>query len=147
MIQEVRIVQKVKDRLIPSKKRHKLIVGGRGKGASWSIARIFLLKGMREPLFIPCVREIQKTIKYSVKKLLDDTIKELHFEWFYDSTQNEIKGKNGTLFAFFGLQDFNADNIKSLEGADLCWVAESQSLSRNSIMILRPTIRIMIELQ
>jgi len=141
MIQEVRIVQKVKDVLIPSKKRHKLIVGGRGKGASWSISRIFLLKGMREPLFIPCVREIQKTIKYSVKKLLDDTIKELHFEWFYESTQNEIKGKNGTLFAFFGLQDFNADNIKSLEGADLCWVAESQSLSRNSIMILRPTIR------
>ncbi len=141
MIQEVRIIQKVKDVLVPSEKRHKLIVGGRGKGASWSIARIFLLKGMREPLFIPCVREIQKTIKYSVKKLLDDTIKELHFEWFYDSTQNEIKGKNGTLFAFFGLQDFNADNIKSLEGADLCWVAESQSLSRNSIMILRPTIR------
>lgn len=141
MIQEVRIIQKVKDILVPSKKRHKLIVGGRGKGASWSIARYFLLRGMREPLFIPCVREIQKTIKYSVKKLLDDTIKDLHFEWFYDSLQTEIKGKNNTLFAFFGLQDFNADNIKSLEGADLCWVAEAQSLSRNSIMILRPTIR------
>lgn len=141
MIQEVRIVQKVKDILVPSKKRHKLIVGGRGKGASWSIARVFLLEGMKESLFIPCVREIQKTIKYSVKKLLDDTIKTLHFEWFYESTQNEIKGKNGTLFAFFGLQDFNADNIKSLEDAGLCWVAEAQSLSRESINILRPTIR------
>ena len=122
-------------------KRHRLIVGGRGKGASWSIARILLMEGMLEPLFIPCVREVQKTIKHSVKKLLDDTIKMYHWEWFYNITDTEIRGSNGTLFAFFGLHEYNADNIKSLEGADRCWVAESQAIARRSINILRPTIR------
>ncbi len=122
-------------------KRHRLIVGGRGKGASWSIARILLLEGMTECLFIPCVREVQKTIRHSVKKLLDDTIKMYGWEWFYISTDTEIRGINGTLFAFFGLHEYNADNIKSLEGADRCWVAESQALARRSINVLRPTIR------
>ena len=139
--QNVVIIQKVKDILVPSKKRHKIIAGGRAKGASWSIARILLLEGMKDPFFIPCIREVQKTIKYSVKKLLDDTIRLYGWEWFYKSTDSEIKGINGTLFAFFGMQEYNADNVKSLEGADRCWVAEAQSISRKTINILRPTIR------
>lgn len=142
MTQTVEIVQKVKDELLDGcDTRHRLIVGGRGKGASWSIARILLLQGMQRPMFNACVREVQKTIRHSVKKLLDDTIKEFGWEYFYRSTDNEIKGNNGTLFAFFGLHDYNADNIKSLEGADACWVAEAQTISRRSINILRPTIR------
>jgi len=136
----VEIVGKVKP-LVASKKRHKIIVGGRGKGASWSIARILLVKGMQSPHFIPCVREIQKTLTYSVKKLLGDTIKLLGFEFFYDDMLTEIRGANGTRFIFHGLRDCDADSIKSLEGADLCWVAEAQSLSRRSINIFRPTIR------
>ncbi len=96
---------------------------------------------MSEPYFFPCVREVQKTIKYSVKRLLDQTIKDLQLDWWYHSYDNEIRGKNGSLFAFFGLQNYNADNIKSLEGADRCWVAEAQTISRTSLNILRPTIR------
>lgn len=139
--QKIAIIQKVKDKLVPSTKRHKIIVGGRGKGASWSIARILLLECMREPLFVACVREVQKTIKYSVYKLLEDTIKTYKWEWFYNVGAAEIIGKNGSKFVFFGMQEYNADNVKSLEGADRCWVAEAQSLSRRSINVLRPTIR------
>ena len=139
--QEVEIIGKVAEVLVPSNKRHKIIVGGRGKGASWSIARLFLLKAMHEPLFIPCIREVQKTIAHSVKKILEDTIKLFQWEWFFEITKTEIRGLNGSLFVFYGLQDYNADNIKSLEGADLCWVAEAQSISRRSVNILRPTIR------
>lgn len=141
MIQKVQIIKKVQDTLVKSDKRHRLIVGGRGKGASWSIARVLLLEGMRDSLFIPCVREIQKTIRYSVKKLLDDTIEHFGWEWFYNSTLTEISGINGTKFIFVGMQDFKADDVKSLEGADRCWVAEAQAISRRSINILRPTIR------
>lgn len=139
--QDVVIIQKVKDVLVPSKKRHKIIAGGRAKGASWSIVRVLLLEGMNEELFIPCIREVQKTIKYSVKKLLDDTIKMYNWQWFYRSTDTEIIGINGTKFVFFGMQEYNADNVKSLEGADRCWVAEAQSISRKTINVLRPTIR------
>ena len=141
MTQKVQIIQKVKDNLVDTDKRHRVIVGGRGKGASWSIARILLLLGMRDPMFIPCVREVQKTIKYSVKKLLDDTIKDLGWEWFYRSTQTEIVGINDTKFVFFGMQEYNSENVKSLEGADHCWIAEAQTLSRRSVNVLRPTIR------
>lgn len=141
MIQEVEIVKKVKDVLVSSDRRHRIIYGGRGKGASWSIARILLLVGMREPLFIPCVREVQKTIKYSVKRLLEDTINHFKWNWFYRIMDTEIRGINDTKFIFLGLQEYNADNIKSLEGANRCWVAEAQSISRRSINLLRPTIR------
>ena len=140
-MQKVAIIQKVKDVLVPSLKRHKIIVGGRGKGASWSIARVLLLEGMQEPLFIACVREVQKTIKYSVYKLLEDTIATYKWDWFYAVGASEIVGKNGTKFVFFGMQEYNADNVKSLEGADRCWVAEAQSISRRSVNVLRPTIR------
>lgn len=141
MEQEVRIIQKVNDVLVPSVKRHRIIYGGRGKGASWSIARILLLQGMRKTMFYPCIREVQKTLKDSVKKILDDTIKLFGWQRFYNSKQTEIVGRNDTRFVFHGMQEYNADNIKSLEGADGCWVAEAQTLSRRSINTLRPTIR------
>ena len=138
---EVEIVGKVKDQLVASDRRHRIIVGGRGKGASWSIARVLLLEGMSDPKFIVCIREVQKTIQDSVKKILADTIKSLGLEFFYKVMKYEITGINGTRFVFYGLRDFNADNIKSLEGADIAWVAEAQSISRRSINIFRPTIR------
>jgi phage terminase large subunit len=139
---KIEIVDKVKDTLVDNcKKRHRLIVGGRGKGASWSIARILLMEAMATPLFIVCVREVQKTIQHSVKKLLEDTIKYFGLEFFFDIKVASIDGINGSKFVFYGLQDYNADNIKSLEGADRCWVAEAQTISRRSINILRPTIR------
>lgn len=142
MVQKVQIVKKVKDELVTNcTARHRIVYGGRGKGASWSIAAILLLEGMQKELFIVCVREVQKSIQHSVQKLLKDTIKRYGWEWFYTVTKTEIRGANGTLFVFMGLHEHNSDSIKSLEGADRCWVAEAQSISRASVDILRPTIR------
>lgn len=142
MTQNVEIIKKVHDALIVDcDARHRIIYGGRGKGASWSIARILLLEAMSEELFIVCVREVQKSIELSVQKLLVDTIKHFGWQFFYKITKNKIIGNNGSTFVFSGLHEHNSDSIKSLEGADRCWVAEAQSISRASIDILRPTIR------
>lgn len=142
MEQKVEVIKKVYDELVTGcTARHRIVYGGRGKGASWSIARILLLEGMTEELFIVCVREVQKSIELSVQKLLVDTIKHFGWQWFYKVTKNKIVGANGTIFVFSGLHEHNSDSIKSLEGADRCWVAEAQSISRMSINILRPTIR------
>lgn len=136
------IIGKVLDELVLNcDKRHRLIVGGRGKGASWSIARELITESVDMPLTTVCVREVQKTIKHSVKKLLMDTINAYDLQSFFTETESEIKGINGSLYTFVGLRDYNADNFKSFEGADRCWVAEAQSISRRSINILRPTIR------
>ena len=88
--------------------------GGRGSAKSRSIASALVIRGKDKPLRILCGREIQKSIKDSVKRLLDDSIKRCGLEDHYESTDTEIRGKNGTLFIFSGLRS-NIDSVKSLK--------------------------------
>lgn len=87
-----------------------------------------------------CCREIQASIRDSVKRLLDDQAKRLGLSSFYSSVDNEIRGINGSLFLFAGLRN-NVDAIKSMEGIDIAWVEEAQTVSQSSLDILIPTIR------
>jgi phage terminase large subunit len=61
-------------------------------------------------------------------------------ESFYEITQTTIRGINGTEFIFAGIKN-NTNNIKSIEGIDIAWVEEAQSVSANSWNVLIPTIR------
>ena len=121
--------------------RYKAYYGGRGSAKSHSFARALLVKGRAKSIRVGCFREIQKSIKASVKQLLDDCIASTNLGWFYESLENEIRGKNGTSFLFSGLKSLTAENIKSLEGLDVAWVEEASTVSQTSIDILRPTIR------
>ena len=121
--------------------RYKICHGGRGGTKSWGFARALLLEGAERPLRILCAREVQKSIKDSVHKLLSDQIEVLGLGSFYQILQNEIRGLNGTEFTFTGLANQTATSIKSYEGADRCWVEEAQTVSRQSWKILGPTIR------
>lgn len=87
-----------------------------------------------------CAREIQKSIKDSVKRLLDDKIREMGFGAYFRSTDTEIKGTNGSHFVFAGLRS-NVESIKSLEGIDIAWVEEATTVSQSSLTNLGPTIR------
>lgn len=122
------------------KSRYKVLYGGRGGAKSWGIARALLILGAQNTLRILCARELQLSIKDSVHKLLTDQIEDLGLSGFYDSTQSTIRGANGTEFAFAGLRS-NVTQIKSFEGADICWVEEAQSVSKRSWDVLIPTIR------
>lgn len=122
-------------------KRYKVAYGGRGGAKSWGFARALLILGFQRPLRILCAREIQKSIRDSVHKLLSDQIKAMGLESFYDVMQTEIRGRNGTEFLFSGLSDHTADSIKSYEGVDVCWIEEAQKVTRRSLDILTPTIR------
>lgn len=88
-----------------------------------------------------CVREIQKSLKKSAKKLLEKKIETLGVSDLFDITEAEIKGQNGSLIIFQGMQDHTAESIKSLEDFDIAWVEEAQTLSQTSLTLLRPTIR------
>lgn len=121
--------------------RYKIIYGGRGKGASWGIARALLIKAYAAPLRILCAREVQKTIADSVHQLLQDQIELLKLSAFYHVTDADIIGLNGTRFAFTGLRQLNAENLRSYEGFDVAWVAESRNISKRSWDVLIPTIR------
>jgi phage terminase large subunit len=121
-------------------KRYKIIYGGRGGAKSWGVARALLILGAKSSLRILCAREFQKSISDSVHKLLADQIKALDLQGFYEVQQTVIKGVNGTEFTFHGLKH-NIANIKSVEGTDICWVEEAQTVSKSSWDTLIPTIR------
>lgn len=121
--------------------RYKVAYGGRGSGKSHSVARSMLIRGSQKPLRFLCAREVQKSIKDSVHRLLSDLIEDMGMGEFYDIFDTEIRGRNGSLFLFSGLSSQTAASIKSLEGCDVCWVEEAQNVSKRSWDLLIPTIR------
>lgn len=120
--------------------RYKGYYGGRGSAKSHSFATALIILAAQKPLRVLCCREIQRSIKDSVKRLLDDKIAALELDGFYISTDSEIRGRNGSLFVFAGLRT-NPDSIKSLEGVDIAWVEEAHAVSKSSLNILIPTVR------
>ena len=91
---------------------------------------------------IVCIREIQKSLKFSAKLLIENKIHQFGLDQYFDITQNEIRRKHGKGVCIFqGMQDHTAESIKSLEGFKYAWVEEAQSLSARSLKLLRPTIR------
>ena len=122
--------------------RYKVAWGGRGGAKSRSFADALLSLGGERKLRILCTREIQKSIKDSVHRLLSDRIAaEPEFSCFYDPLETIIRGANGTEFLFAGLSAMTIDSIKSYEGVDVCWIEEGQSVQKRSWDILIPTIR------
>jgi len=114
--------------------------GGRVSGKSQNTGKALIIRGRQKKLRILCTREIQNTIKDSVHKLLKDIIDE-HGFIDYEVTNDAIRNKvTGTEFIFRGLR-YNTNEIKSLEGVDICWVEEAQAVSEASWQILVPTIR------
>lgn len=122
-------------------KRYKIAYGGRGSAKSWSYARALLILAASKPLRILCTREVQKSIKDSVHKLLSDQIQALGLGEFYEVIETAIRGKNGSEFAFAGLASHTVESIKSFEGVDIVWVEEGQAVSKRSWDVLIPTIR------
>lgn len=120
--------------------RYKTLYGGRGGAKSWGIARALLLQGTTKPLRVLCAREMQTSITQSVHKLLKDQIAAMGLSGFYEVQNYVIKGMNGTEFTFHGLKH-NIANIKSIEGVDVCWIEEAQTVSKSSWDTLIPTIR------
>ena len=137
---KARFPAKLKCLFEPANARYRVLYGGRGGSKSWNIARALLLKGCENSIRVLCAREFQTSIKDSVHKLLCDQIFALEIEAHYEITDRTIRGINGTEFIFVGVKN-NTNNVKSIEGIDICWVEEAQSVSPNSWNVLVPTIR------
>lgn len=133
------VPRKLKPLLYP--RRYKGAYGGRGGAKSHFFAEQIVLKALAEPKRIVCIREVQNSIKDSVKQLLQDKVNKFGLSGFFEMLETEIRGANGSLIVFKGMQSYNASNIKSLEGYDIAWVEEAQTLSQHSLDLLRPTLR------
>ena len=136
----IKIAEKFRP-LLTEHYRYKLYYGGRAGGKSYAFADCLLLLARQKKLFIACVREVQNSIKDSVYKLLKDRADYYKFDdfiFYEDRIENIVTGSK---FVFKGLKDQNKQNIKSLEGVDICWCEESQAITKESFEVLDPTIR------
>lgn len=115
--------------------------GGRGSGKSHFFAELLVERSVMGKVDAVCVREVQKSLAQSVKKLIENKIQELGVGHMFDVQQSQIKSIHGGIIIFQGMQNHTADSIKSLEGFDIAWVEEAQSISQFSLDLLRPTIR------
>lgn len=126
--------------LAPS--RYKGAYGGRGSGKSHFFAELCVEEHVATPgLRTVCIREVLKSLKQSAKLLIEDKIQSLNVGHMFDVQKDKIIAPGNGLIIFEGMQDHNAESIKSLEGFDRCWVEEAQTLSERSLSMLRPTIR------
>lgn len=121
--------------------RYKVAYGGRGSGKSWSFARALILMAANGGERILCTREIQKSIKDSVHRLLSDQIAAMGLGHLFEIQETTIKGPGGSEFLFAGLANHTVESIKSYEGVTICWIEEAQTVSKRSLDILIPTIR------
>lgn len=125
--------------------RYKGAEGGRGSGKSQFFAELLVEDCVREPIDAVCIREIQKSLKFSAKKLIESKIESMNAGYYFEVQEGQIKsrpagGGEGTII-FQGMQDHTADSIKSLEGFKRAWIEEAQTISQRSLELLRPTIR------
>lgn len=126
--------------LLQSRARYKGLYGGRGGAKSHFFAEQMIIRCATQPTRAVCIREIQLSIRDSVRQLLIDKISKFGLSGF-TVLDSEIRGPNGSMIIFRGMQSYNADNIKSLEGYDIAWVEEAQNFSQASLDMLRPTLR------
>jgi phage terminase large subunit len=121
---------------------YKIAYSGRDAQKSWSFAQAILQQGMERTLRVVCLRETMNSLEDSVHALMEDQIKRLRISSYYTVYRSEIRGKkNGTEIFYAGLRGARAESIKSMEGCDIFWVEEGQAVSKNSWLILDPTIR------
>lgn len=128
---------------LEGKARYKGAKGGRGSGKSYYFAdKLIMELAQDQNKHAACMREVQKSIAKSSKKLLEERIRFYGLDDLFEIQKTEIKCRNGTGdIIFAGLQDHTVDSIKSLEGYDICWVEEAQTISEYSIELLTPTFR------
>ena len=120
--------------------RFKGAYGGRGSGKSHQFCLMLvmeMIKGAR----CMAVREIQRSIRDSSKKLIEDTIDKYGWSSLFKVTETEITGPNNSLCIFRGLSGVTATSIKSLENFNICFVDEAQTITQKSLDLLIPTIR------
>jgi phage terminase large subunit len=125
--------------------RYKGAHGGRGSGKSHFFADLLIEDSLAEKgLRSVCIREVQKSLKDSAKRLLEDKLAEHRlgevdgFKIFREVIETPGDG----IVTFQGMQDHTAESIKSLEGFKRAWGEEAQTLSARSLSLLRPTIRV-----
>ncbi|MAY54564.1 MAG: PBSX family phage terminase large subunit [Gammaproteobacteria bacterium] len=134
----VKIPEKLQ-RLVLTPKRLKLAIGGRSGGKSIAFGDVWLRKceaGER----LCCGREFQNSIDDSVHSQLRNRIATLQLQDYLHAEASRIRSHNGGEIFYRGLSR-NVTGFKSTFGIKALWIEEAQTLSRDTIETVLPTIR------
>ena len=111
--------------------RYKGAWGGRGSGKSHFFAELLIEESLLNPgLRAVCIREVQKSLKESAKRLIEDKLKQFNLgeKQGFRVLQDRIETPGNGVIIFQGMQDHTAESIKSLEGYSRAWIEEAQTL-------------------
>lgn len=121
--------------------RNRILYGGRASSKSWDAAGFAIFLALRCKVRFLCARQFQNKIEESVYTLLKQTIERFGYRDRFEILKNKIVClTTGSEFVFYGLWR-QIDEIKSLEGIDVCWIEEAHNLTEDQWKILEPTIR------
>lgn len=117
-----------------------VIEGGRASAKTQSVGRCLTYIAEKREVRIFCGREIQDTIEESVYAVLADLVRE--HELAFDVKKSYIRHHvSGSEFKFKGFRERGAVNIKGVEGADIIWIDEAQTITKPTLDVLIPTVR------
>ena len=117
-----------------------LLEGGRASGKTQSVARFLLYICENRKVRVCCGREIQNSINESVKTVFLDLIEQYNLPYIIKK-DNLVHKITGSKIFFKGFREQGSVNIKGLEGVDILWIDESQSITKATLDIIVPTIR------
>lgn len=121
--------------------RNRVLKGGRSSSKSWDAAGFAIFLASNFKVRFLCTRQFQNRIEDSVYSLLKVQIERFGLKDEFDVLKNKIIHRGtGSEFLFYGLWR-HIDEIKSLEGVDICWIEEAHNLTEEQWKILEPTIR------
>jgi phage terminase large subunit len=127
--------------LTVEKAHYRAAYGGRASGKSWFFAEMLVERCTTKKTDAVCIREVQKDLTHSLKRTIELVIEREGLGSLFKVLSNMIKCPSNGIIIFQGMQSHNAESIKSLESFDIAIVEEAQSISQNSLDLLRPTIR------
>jgi phage terminase large subunit len=121
--------------------RVRVLYGGRSSSKSWDAAGFAVFLASNYTVRFLCARQFQNKIAESVYTLIKIQIERFGLLAEFLITKNSIRHKRtGSEFLFYGLWR-HIDEIKSLEGIDVCWLEEAHNLTKEQWDILEPTLR------
>lgn len=121
--------------------RNKVLYGGRASSKSWDAAGFAVYLANTYKLRILCARQFQNKIAESVYSLLKVQIERFGLSDRFEIQRDKIINRvTGSEFLFYGLWR-SIDEVKSLEGIDICWLEEAHNLLESQWEVLEPTIR------
>lgn len=127
-------------RALTTKKRLKIIVGGRGSTKSTFVADVVIAKMAHGELWC-CAREYQNSIDESVHRLILEEIDRIDIDGF-TSDKNHIYHLSGGRNFYQGFAR-NATKVKSmLTGVNGLWIEEGEALSFTTLDTLTASLRL-----